>query len=86
MGAFILGLLVGGGLAWVVSLFVRTHDAWLLRQAVFYGPYTCLECGRMICESSFEDGRKAYDYPEDGPIYPNTRWNRHECAATDYNY
>jgi hypothetical protein len=44
----------------------------------FYGPHDCFSCGRKICKASNQEGGESFDYPE-GPIYPNTQWNRHNC-------
>jgi len=45
---------------------------------IYYGPYKCEGCGRMICKLAREQGGDAFDYPE-GPIYPNTNWVLHVC-------
>ena len=45
---------------------------------IFYGPHDCSSCGRKICKASVQEGGESFDYPE-GPIYPNTQWNRHNC-------
>lgn len=44
----------------------------------FYGPHDCFSCGRKICKASNQEGGESFDYP-DGPVYPNTQWNRHNC-------
>lgn len=47
---------------------------------IFYGPFACSDCTKMICKASYTQGGEVFDYP-DGPIYPNTEWKRHNCAA-----
>ena len=49
---------------------------------IFYGPHPCSDCGKMICKASHTQGGEAFDYPDD-PIYPNTEWKRHNCAAKE---
>jgi hypothetical protein len=46
---------------------------------VFYGPYPCPACTRLIVKASREQGGEEFDQPE-GPIYPNTAWARHKCV------
>lgn len=50
---------------------------------VFYGPHPCEICGREIAKASSQNGidasKEIYDYPE-GPVYPNSIWNKHECG------
>lgn len=81
---FFLGMLFGYGLMavmliWAYSLYSR-HILRRFASLVFYGPYRCEQCNRMICRSSTEQGGKKYDYP-DGIFYPNTEWHRHECKG-----
>lgn len=45
---------------------------------VFYGPHECVRCGKAIAKASTQQGGEEFDYP-DGPIYPNTAWDRHNC-------
>jgi hypothetical protein len=44
----------------------------------FYGPHACSDCKKLIVKASREEGGAAFDQP-DGPIYPNTEWQRHNC-------
>jgi hypothetical protein len=45
---------------------------------IFYGPHACSDCKKLIVKASREEGGAAFDQP-DGPIYPNTEWQRHNC-------
>lgn len=61
----------------------RDRDAELLRvvddsESVYYGPYACETCQRIICRVSLEQGGMKFDYPH-GIIYPNTNWVQHVC-------
>jgi hypothetical protein len=47
---------------------------------VYYGPFACQGCGATIVRMGQEHGGNAFDQP-DGPIYPNTEWHVHVCAA-----
>jgi hypothetical protein len=47
---------------------------------IFYGPYSCAVCGKLICKASYTQGGESFDYPAE-PIYPNTEWKRHNCAS-----
>lgn len=49
---------------------------------VFYGPHPCERCGKTICKAARGEGGIEYDYPE-GPIYPNTRWTKHDCPVKE---
>lgn len=49
---------------------------------VYYGPHQCPGCTAMICRVSIEQGGRMYEYP-DGPIYPNTEFWPHICAAQE---
>jgi hypothetical protein len=58
-----------------VGLMQYVLDAW--ENIVFYGPYACPDCGRQIVKAALQSGGQEFDAP-DGPIYPNTRWRRHD--------
>jgi len=45
---------------------------------VYYGPYTCENCGMLIVKMGNEWGGTSFTNPE-GPIYPNTEWHPHVC-------
>lgn len=45
----------------------------------FYGPHPCAFCGKKIVKASHHQGGESFDVP-DGPIYPNTEWQRHDCG------
>jgi hypothetical protein len=47
---------------------------------IFYGPFRCESCKKMICRVCLEMGGKSFDYPDE-PIYPNTRWSPHYCTG-----
>jgi hypothetical protein len=46
----------------------------------FYGPHECERCSIVIVKASREEGGEEFEQP-DGPIYPNTPWQRHNCKA-----
>lgn len=48
---------------------------------IFYGPHECSDCGKVIVRASMQEGGEKYDQP-DGPIYPSTVWQRHNCDAS----
>jgi hypothetical protein len=52
---------------------------------IFYGPHPCSSCGKLIVRASLAQGGEAFDQP-DGPIYPNTPWQRHDCQPADASY
>lgn len=58
-----------------VGLVHHVLTAW--ENVVFYGPHACAECGQPIVKAALQQGGQEFDAPE-GPIYPNTRWTRHD--------
>ncbi len=50
----------------------------------FYGPQACERCGVQIVKASLREGGEEIEYP-DAPIYPNTKWFRHECRGAEAN-
>lgn len=50
---------------------------------VFYGPFLCEKCGRMICKASAAQGGIEFYYPQD-IIYPNTNWVQHVCTDSEW--
>jgi hypothetical protein len=79
--AFYLGAGVATGLCFLGAWLNNIQTAMLLkrfRKVVFYGPFRCDRCSRMIAKAEREKGGRKYDYPE-GIIYPNTKWEPHRC-------
>lgn len=52
------------------------------RDAIWYGPHACDGCGMRIIKRDIHQGPElALDAPNNGPVYPSTRWELHACEG-----
>lgn len=49
---------------------------------VWYGPQPCPTCQKMVVTSSQDSGAMVRESFPEGPIYPNSKWIKHDCKNT----
>jgi hypothetical protein len=79
-GVFVTGVMVVIGF-WLDNI-QNTRLIRRFREVVFYGPFNCERCGKMITQAEVEKGGRKYEYPC-GIIYPNVEWRPHVCFTRE---